>query len=157
MSAATVHALKEPEKVREVDGAAPAVVIKAARQIGTQLMEMQFAVPLDMTLADLNAYVDKVTSVMDRQGDKAALEQEELALKGAERDLRVHQDQLANRMRQDETDWTIGNRRGEFKPTEAQRKQYGNYETTIKALREDRIPKHRKNIEDLKARIDAGT
>ena len=139
---------------REVDKTAPALFVKTAQQVGTRMMEMSFAVPLDMTPADLNAYVDKVTSVMDRQGDKAALEQEVVALKNAEMQLRTNADQLANQQQRDATDWDISNKRGDFRPTESQRKQYENWQKNSIHLRETIIPRHRKNIEALEQRIN---
>lgn len=151
----SVTPLKKDEivKEREIDGSAPAVVIKMAKQINQSLMEMSFAIPLDMTPKDLNAYVDKVSGVMDRQSDKADLEAQEMALQAAERDLFTNLDQLSNQRARDETDWSIGQKRGDFRPTESQKKQYENWEKTSRGLREDRIPKFKANIEALKKKI----
>lgn len=143
----------EPTKEREVDGAAPAIQVKTARQVGNQLMEMVFMAPLDMNLKDLNAYVDKVTSVMDRQGDKAALEAEQMALAAAEKNLVTNVTQLADAQSRAQTDWEITNRKGPFKATDSQKKQFENFERTSIHLRTAVIPKHKQNIEELKRKI----
>lgn len=152
----SAEVVKIPEKQREVDGSAPAVMIRCARNVGNQAMEMNFAVPLDMKPADLNAYVDKVTAVMERQGDKAALEQEEIALKNAERDLATGLMQLSNQRAADELRWVSGGRKGEFKPTESQQAQYGNWDKNTRHLRDERIPQIKARIAELRARINAG-
>jgi len=143
----------ETVKERDVDGAAPAIQCRFARQVGNQAMEMTFMAPLDMKLGDLNAYVDKVTSVMDRQGDKAALDAEEAALDAAEKNLRTNIDQLANAKSAAATDWEISQKRGPVTYTSSQIKQFENFERTSVHLKDVVIPKHRQNIEELKRKI----
>ena len=144
------------EQIAE-DGAAPAVVVRVAAQVGqNRSVDMQFAVPLDMTVPDLNAYMDKITSVMDRQNNKGLLEVTKLSLEAAKKQLATNGEQRGNFDAKCRTDFVLGNRKGDFKPTEAQRAQYANFDTTSANLRENIIPKFERDIEELERKINEG-
>jgi hypothetical protein len=136
---------------------APAVVVSVQAKVGTDRnMNMQFAVPLDMTVKDLNAYMDKITSVMERQNDKGLLEYSKALLAGAEKQLLENIEQRAHFESKCRLDFAISGRRGEFKPTDSQRAQFNNWDTSASNLRDNILPKYKKDIEELERKINEG-
>jgi exonuclease VII large subunit len=144
------------EQITE-DQAAPAVVVRVAAQVGqNRSVDMQFAVPLDMTLQDVNAYMDKITSVMDRQNNKGLLEVAKASLEAAKKQLMTNLEQRTNYYNKCEDDFTLSNRKGTFRATESQRAQLGNFDSTTRNLKENIIPKFEKDIEELERKINEG-
>jgi len=140
-----------------VDTGDLAIGIQINAQVGAnRTITMTSGIPIAVTPADLNAYMDKMVAVIDRQNDKGILEQCKLALLAAEKDLITQTEQRAGFESRAEMDFRIANRKGDYRPTESQQKQLANYDQSIRALREDRIPKFKKDIADLEARIAAG-
>jgi hypothetical protein len=139
----------------ESDSKAPAFVFRVSAQVGqNKNIELTFGAPMDMTPADLNAYLDKVMSVVDRQNDKGVLEQLKLTLEQAEKTVQTNMDQKAALESKFALEWSVSNRRGEFKPNAGQQAQLNNFDTTAKELRENRIPQLRKMIAELERKID---
>ena len=140
-----------------LDDAAPAVVVRVAAQVGqNRSVEMQFGVPLDMTVADLNKYMDKITSVMDRQNNKGLLEVAKASLEAANKQLMTNMEQRSAYELRCQTEFSLSNRRGDFKPTESQRAQLGNFTSTTRNLKETIIPKFERDIEELERKINEG-
>jgi hypothetical protein len=144
------------EQISE-DMAAPAVVVRVAAQVGqNRSVDMQFAVPLEMTVKDLNAYMDKVTSVMDRQNNKGLLEVARASLEAAKKQLATNSEQRGAYEAKCRDDFNLSNRRGDFKVTESQRAQLGNFDGTTRNLKENIIPKFERDIEELERKIAEG-
>lgn len=144
------------EQIAE-DAAAPAVVVRVGAQVGqNRSVDMQFAVPLDMTVKDLNAYMDKITSVMDRQNNKGLLEVARASLEAAKKQLMTNLEQRATYESKCRVDFITSNRKGDFKATESQRAQLGNFDSTTRNLKENIIPKFEKDIEELERKINEG-
>lgn len=147
---------RTPEQMVE-DHAAPAVVVRVAAQVGqNRSVDMQFAVPLDMTVKDLNAYMDKITSIMDRQNNKGLLEVARASLEAAKKQLATNEEQRSHYEQTCQNDFALSNRRGEFKATTSQQAQIGNFTTTSRNLRENIIPKFERDISDLVGKITLG-
>ena len=139
------------------EDAAPAVVVRVAAQVGqNRSVDMQFGVPLDMTVKDLNAYMDKITSVMDRQNNKGLLEVAKASLEAAKKQLQTNQEQRSSYEAKCRNDFNLSNRRGDFKATESQRAQFGNFDGTTRNLKENIIPKFERDIEELERKINEG-
>lgn len=147
---------RTPEQMIE-DQAAPAVVVRVAAQVGqNRSVDMQFAVPLDMTVRDLNQYMDKITSVMDRQNNKGLLEVARASLAAAHKQLATNEEQRAQFESKCRLDFVVSNRRGDFKATAAQQAQFGNFDVTSDNLRKNVIPKFEKDIAELEQKINEG-
>ena len=142
--------------IRSVDTSAPAIMIRVASQAGPRAIEMTFGVPLDMTLKDLNTYVDKVVSVADRLQAQGELQKLRLDLEGAEKALATHLEQRAATEAKATLEWEISGRKGAWKPTASQQQQIANWETTIREMRDKRIPYFKAEISKLEREIAAG-
>lgn len=139
------------------EDATPAVVVRVAAQVGqNRSVEMQFGVPLDMNLPDLNAYMDKITSVMDRQNNKGLLEVAKASLAAAKKQLLTNAEQRGHLESKYQFEWSVSSRRGDFKPSTAQAAQLNNFDTTSANLRENVIPKFERDIEELERKINEG-
>jgi hypothetical protein len=152
MDARTPDSMKP---MAEGDSAAPAFVFRVASQVGqNKNIELTFGIPMNMTPNDMNGYLDKVMSVIDRQNDKGILEQLKLTLEQAEKTVQTNMEQKAALELKFSRDFSIGGRRGEFKPTSGQQAQLNNFDTTAKELRENRIPQLRKMVSELERKIN---
>ena len=132
-----------------------AFVIRIGGQAGTRAIEVTFGVPLDMTVKDLHHYVDKVCLVIDRQAYKGELQRAKQDLRGAEAALGTHLEQHAAATVRFAQEWEANGRKGSWKPYGAQQEQVKNWETTIRELREKRIPQFRSEVEKLEQAITA--
>jgi hypothetical protein len=119
-------------------------------------MEMQFACPLDMTPRDLNLYIDKVTSVIERQNNIGILLVTRATLAQAKAQLQANREQRANFESQCRLEFSVSGRRGDWRPTTSQQAQLGNWDNTSKNLIENLIPKYEADVADLKRKIDEG-
>ena len=145
------------EQNGKTDMGVPAIVINLTSQVGSNhTMSMQFGAPLDMTTKDLNAYIDKARSVMERQNNISLLEKAKMVLEDAEKQLITNREQRANAEFGYVKQWHDTQRKGDFKPTESQRAQLGNWDKTIKNLHEELIPKFKFQIDELEKKISAG-
>jgi len=133
-----------------------AFVIRIAGQAGPRAIEVTFGVPLDMTVPDLHHYVDKVCLVIDRQTYKGELMKIKLDLDGAEKALATHLEQQAAAQAKFELEWQISGRKGAWKPFGAQQAQIEGWQTTIRELRDKRIPHFKAEISKLEREIAAG-
>lgn len=134
-----------------------AIGIQVSAQVGpNRTITMTLGAPLSMSPADLNAYVDKIMGVADRQNDKGILETVRATLAKAEKDIITNQEQRGSLHNKFELEWAKGNRRGDFKPTDSQQAQLNNYSQTIVNLKENVIPKLQSQIAELEAKIAAG-
>jgi hypothetical protein len=151
----TVRALSaKPDTIRKVDGSAPAIFVRFSAQVGpNSQMELSFGIPLDMTPRDLNAYVDKVASVTDRQHKKGLLAQARLELDNNKKQLLNNTQNRANYEAKQATEWAVRGKRGNWDPSGQERAQIATFQTNDKALREDRIPLLEKQIVELEAEI----
>lgn len=149
---------KTPVKLlQDVDGKDLAIGIQLSAQVGpNRTMTMTIGVPLDVSLSNLNQFVDKLMSVTDRQNDKGLLEQAKLALQAAEKDIGTNQDHAAAFSGKAELDWVASGRQGPFRPSKSQQTQLDNWGTTIRNLKDNVIPKLKRNITELEAKIAAG-
>lgn len=149
---------KTPEKLlKGVNVDDLAIGIQVSAQVGpNRTISMTLGAPMAMTLGDLNAYVDKIMAVADRQNDKGILEQQKLALAAAEKNVLTNRDQKAALQGKFELDWAISKRKGDFAPSPSQAAQLNNYEATINNLKDNVIPKLRKEIGELEQRIAGG-
>jgi len=142
---------------REVDVDAPAIVITMTQLVGNDRnMQLQFAVPLGMTPAKLNAYIDKVTSVIDRQNNIGVLAKAKLYLAAAEKELLTNTQNQANYLLKCEKDWYSSNRKGPFALNGAQQAQLNNFKETETKHKTEIIPKLRADIAELEAKIAEG-
>lgn len=137
------------------DTSAAAFVIRVAGQAGPRAIEVTFGVPLDMTVNDLNHYVDKVCMVIDRQTDRGELGKLRLDLEGAGKALLTHLEHRAAFERASQEDWERRGRRGPFQYTESQQAQLRNFEKTIDELKDTRIPTFQKKIDELERSLKA--
>lgn len=134
---------------------AAAFVIRVAGQAGPRAIEVTFGVPLDMTVNDLNHYVDKVCMVIDRQTDRGELGKLRMDLEGAAKALLTHMEHKAAFERAAQEDWERRGRRGPFQYADSQRAQLQNFDKTIDELRETRIPTFQKKIDELERSLKA--
>ncbi len=130
-----------------------AFVIRIAGQAGPRAIEVTFGVPLDMTVNDIHHYVDKVCLVIDRQTYKGDLMKTKADLEGAEKALATHLEQRAGMEVRAVQDWESSGRKGAWHPTSSQQQQITNFDTTIRELRDQRIPRFQKDIEFLEGKI----
>jgi hypothetical protein len=141
--------------IRKVDTSAPAIFVRFSAQVGpNSQMELSFGIPLDMTTADLNSYVDKVASVANRQNKKSLLVQAVLELDNTKKQLVNNTQNRANYELKQATDWVVRNKKGDWVPSGQERAQIATFETNDRALRSDRIPIIEKQIAELKAEIN---
>lgn len=139
-----------------VDTTETAIVVRIASQAGPRAIEMQFGVPLNMNLKQLNEYMDKATSIIDRQIAIGDLRKIQMDLEGAQKALATHLEQRANYESQANLDWEISGRKGGFKPSGSQQAQFANFDKTIHELRDNRIPHFKAEIERLKRETTLG-
>ena len=141
--------------IRKVDSTAPAIFVRFSAQVGpNSQMELSFGIPLDMTPRDLNAYVDKVASVTDRQHKKAMLAQAVLELENTKKQLLNNTQNRVNYEAKQATEFAVRGKRGEWEPNGQERAQIATFETNDKALRGERIPLLEKQIGELEAEIN---
>ena len=133
-----------------LDVTAPAIVVRMT----IPPMEVQFAVPLDMTLPELNRYVDKVTSIAERQRCRAQLETEKLNLETAMKNLAALVSNRSMYEVQAEQSWVDRGRKGAWKADGAQSAALRNYEKDEHRFRDEVIPHTKKIIEELEAKIN---
>lgn len=136
-----------------VDTTETAIVVRIASQAGPRAIEMQFGVPLNMNLKQLNEYMDKATSIIDRQINIGDLRKLQMDLDGAKKALATHLEQKANYESQAQLDWEVSGRKGPMKFSGGQTAQLGNWDKTIHELRDNRIPHFQAEIERLKREI----
>jgi hypothetical protein len=137
-----------------IDAKDLAIGINIEGQVGpNRIVKMTLGVPMTMTLPDLNAFMDKAMSVLDRQNNMGIIEALKLELEKTEKDLAANQLNRADYEAKCMTDWEISNRKGEFRATESQRANLGNFDKTAKELRENRIPRIRKEIAALERKL----
>ncbi len=132
-----------------------AFVIRIGGQAGTRAIEVTFGVPLDMTPKDLHHYVDKVCLVIDRQTFKGELQRAKMDLEQAEKALTTHVEQQATAAAKFALEWEANGRKGPWKPFGAQQQQLDNWQTTIREMRDKRIPQFRAEISKLEQVIAA--
>jgi hypothetical protein len=147
------------DKTKDIQAttAATAMAIAVNAQVGpNSQIGMTFYLPLDMTLKDINKYVDKVLKIADYQNDKNLLLKLNLELAAAKKQMQTSIEQKANAESKYRLDHVVTNRRGEWKPTGSQEKELENHERTIKHGREVIIPKIEKDIAELERRIAEG-
>ena len=149
---------KTPEKLlRGVDVSDLAIGIQVSAQVGpNRTISMTLGAPMAMDLPALNAYVDKIMAVADRQNDKGLLETMKATLAQAEKDILTNQEQHAALNGKFELDWTVSRRKGDFTPSASQAAQLNNYLATVRNLKDNVIPKLRKQVTDLESKIAAG-
>ena len=149
---------KTPVKLlQDVEGKDLAIGIQLNAQVGpNRTMTMTLGVPLEVDLPQLNALVDKLMSVTERQNDKGILEQTRLTLASAEKDIQTNLQHKSSFAAKSELDWIASGRQGPFKPSKSQAAQMDNWDKTIGNLKDNVIPKLRRDIEQLEARIAAG-
>ena len=149
---------KTPVKLlQDVEGKDLAIGIQLNAQVGpNRTMTMTLGVPLEVDLPQLNALVDKLMSVTERQNDKGILEQTKLTLDKAEKDIATNLEHRAAFAANSELEWIASGRQGPFKPSKSQSAQMGNWDQTIRNLKDNVVPKLRRDIEQLEARIAAG-
>ncbi len=133
-----------------------AFVIRIAGQAGPRAIEVTFGVPLDMTVNDIHQYVDKVCMVIDRQTYKGDLMKARLDLDGAEKALATHVEQQANAAAKFALEWEAHGKKGPWRPYGAQQQQLDNWQTTIREMRDKRIPHFKAEIAKLEREIAAG-
>lgn len=134
-----------------------AIGIQVAAQVGpNRTITMTLGAPLSMTPVDLNRYVDKIMSVADRQNDKGVLETIKATLAAAEKDILTNQQHRSDLEAKFQADWDRSQRKGPLRLTDTQASQLNNYQVTIIDLKDNRIPKFRKQVEELEAKIAAG-
>ena len=149
-----VHSIDE---AMQVDVDAPAIVITMTQSVGPDRnMQLQFAVPLGMTPMKLNSYIDKVTSVIDRQNDIGVLKKAKLYLEQAERDLKTNTENQANYLLDAEAKWYASGRKGAFALNGTQQAQLRNFKETEVKAKTEIIPKLRENIAELERKIAEG-
>ena len=135
----------------------PAEVIEKDLGVGIQFtvsvgngrqIAMTAGIPLDWDINQTNKVLDKLALVMDRQANKYQLHDMRAQLEASEFQLKTARQQKANFEQQQMTDWEKSNKKGPWQPTESQRKQLQNWDTTADHLVADVI-KRRKEIEDI--------
>lgn len=137
-----------------VDAKDLAIGIQVQSQVGpNRHITMTLGVPMSMDLPNLNGFMDKIVSVLDRQNNMGILEQLKAQLEGSEKDLATHLLHRSNYEAKCANDWEMGNRKGEFRTTEAQKAQLANFDNTARELREVRIPKIKKEISDIERKL----
>lgn len=144
-------------KTSLLQGVAPeqlAIGIRVTGQVGpNRSIDMTLGVPMSMNLADLNGFMDKIMSVIDRQNNLGIIDALKIELEKTEKDLANNQLNRANYEAKCAADWERTNRKGEFRATEAQRAQLNNFDATARELRENRIPRIKREISDLERKL----
>lgn len=146
-----VHLLKG------VDAKDLAIGIQISSQVGqNRSITMTLGVPMIMELSELNQFMDKCASVLDRQNDKGLLEVAKLNLEAARKNLVTNIQQRETYYAQQALDHEVRGRKGSFTPSESQRAQLRNFDSTTANLKETVIPKLMRDIEDLERKINEG-
>lgn len=130
-----------------------AIVVRIAGQAGPRAIEMSFGIPLKMDLIKLNKYMDKVTSVIDRQIAIGDLRRAIADLAGAEKALRTTVEQKAAFESVCAMKWDAEGRKGGWKPYGNQTNQLENWDKTIGELRDNRIPAFKAEIAKLEQAV----
>jgi hypothetical protein len=74
-----------------VDAKDLAIGIQINGQVGpNRTIALTLGVPMSMSLPDLNGFMDKCMSVIERQNNMGIIEALKLSLEGAEKDLATH-------------------------------------------------------------------
>jgi len=137
-----------------VDAKDLAIGIQVQSQVGpNRHITMTLGVPMSMSLPDLNGFMDKIVSVLDRQNDKGLFEQLKLGLEGAMRDLATNRAHRADYEMKCRNAWEVSNKRGEFKPFGNEKANLENFDKTAKELLEIRIPKLEKEIAEFERKL----
>jgi hypothetical protein len=151
---------KEPEDevvLRPVDKEAPAIFVRMSSQVGqNRTMEMSFGIPLDMTPSDLNKYIDKVSACAERQNEKGILEVLKFNLRDAYKRIEENTQHIAGYEAKHMAQWEASGRRGDWQPSGAQSAEIRNFQTTISDLRDNVIPRLKKQIAESEAKISEG-
>jgi hypothetical protein len=143
--------------LKGIDTDGLAIGINITSQVGpNRTIAMTLGVPMSMTVNDLNRFMDKAASVLDRQNDKGVAAQLKLEIERAKKDLRTAIEQKATHEAKFALEHRIGNRRGDWQASESQRKQLDNFESSRQHLLDVVIPKFEKDLADTEARIAAG-
>lgn len=148
--------VSEELKPFDPDAKAPAFMIGMSAQVGRDAnMNIQFGLPADFTLNDMHAYVDKAFRVIERRNLLGLLEQARLVLESHEKQVLTTREQRAAYETKCALDFIATNRKGEFKPTGAQRSQLDNFANTERHLLGTVIPKAMADIAELERKIAA--
>jgi hypothetical protein len=132
-----------------------AIGIQINGQVGpNRTIVLTLGVPMAMTLPDLNGFMDKCMSVIDRQNDMGILQQLQLQLEGAEKDLATQRSHRADYFADCARKWEESSRKGEFQTTQAQKAQLDNFDRSANEIAQNRIPKLRKEIAEFQRRLD---
>lgn len=147
---ATVRELKP----RSEEKAAPAFVFRLASQVGKDgSMEITFGLPADMRPVDMNAYIDKVRALVDRQNDIGLLEVTRAHLDGAKKQLLTQREQRAAHDSKARLAFIASGRKGEYKAHGSDAAALDNFDKTIKRLSEELIPEFEAQISALQRKI----
>lgn len=114
-------------------------------------IEMTAGVPLDWKQDQINDLLDKLATGMDRQSYRYQLHDMKAALEQTERELSTNRQQLANFEDQCAAEFSRRGKNGEFRYSENQEKQRGNYANTEQRI-VAHIEKLRKDIKDAEAK-----
>lgn len=138
-----------------IDAKDLAIGINIEGQVGpNRIIKLTLGVPMTMTLPDLNGFMDKCMSVIDRQNNMGIIDQLKLSLEGAKKDLATNRLNRADYEAKCAADWERRYKgRGEFRLTESQLTQVNNFDTTATELRENRIPRLEKELADLERKL----
>jgi hypothetical protein len=135
----------------------PAEVIEKDLGVGIQFtvtvgngrqIAMTAGIPLEWDINQTNRVLDKLALAMDRQAHKYQLHDMRAQLEASEFQLQTARQQKANFEQQQMAEWEKSPKRGAWQPTESQRKQMENWDTTAAHLVTDVI-KRRKEIEEI--------
>ena len=139
-----------------VDAKDLAIGIQINGQVGpNRTIMLTLGVPMTMSLPDLNGFMDKAMSVLDRQNDMGIIEALKVELERAEKDIATQRAHRASYIADCGAKWEHSNRKGEFQINGAQQAQVSNFDKSINEIADNRIPKLRKEIADLEKKLGA--
>lgn len=131
-----------------------AIGIQISASVGQQQqMTITSALPLAMPLKDCHRYVDKMYMLAERQNTKALIAHAKLLIEGHERDLAASIAQEAGEKERLEEHHRQNERRGPFRPTEAQQTKLNQYRANQHHIVSTLIPNAKKGLEELEAKL----
>ena len=148
---------KDESQLQTVKGSELAIGIQFSAAVGRdRQIVLTAGVPITLTPGQINEYVDKMAYVMDRQNWKGELKVLRNELEMTEKELVTNMQQLDSARDRMVADWERSKRRGPFRMSDAQEKNDATQSKNIAHLRDERIPKYKRQIAELEAQIAGG-
>ena len=124
--------------------------IRFASTVGNgKQMEMTAGIPLDWDAAAINAVLDKIAAVMDRQAARYMLIDMEMDIKAEENRLQTNYSEIERQIKLYKAEFEASGKRGEWKPSPTQANHLDNVDKNIPLIQRT-IAEKRQRFEAMK-------